>query len=31
MLAERGYGDDDVDRIMSQNWLRVMTAVLNAM
>ena len=31
MLAERGYGQDDVDRIMSRNWLRVMTDVLNAM
>lgn len=31
LLAERGYGEDDVVRIMSGNWLRVMTEVLDAM
>jgi membrane dipeptidase len=30
-LAERGYGERDIEQIMSGNWLRVMTEVLEAM
>jgi membrane dipeptidase len=30
-LAERGYGARDIEQIMSGNWLRVMTEVLEAM
>ena len=31
ILGERGYGQDDVNRIMAGNWRRVMTEVLDAM
>jgi membrane dipeptidase len=31
ILTERGYGEDDINDILSGNWLRVMTYTLEAM